>query len=169
MRALVGRNGLRLEPQIRAHAAELFGVLDDPALYRYTGGAPPASAAALEARLGRLESRNSPDGRVAWLNWVVRDIAGEVVGYVRATVDGPSAEIAYVIGQRFWRRGYAASATRTMLGELATAYGVTEATATVDDGNAASLALLRKLGFRLKAQGPAVGEATYARSLAGDV
>ena len=92
---------LVLEPQVAAHAAELFPVLDDPGLYDFIDDEGPASETALRERLARLESRRSPDGSEAWLNWVVRNAEGRVVGYVQATV-GPKheAEIAYVLGRR---------------------------------------------------------------------
>ena len=52
-----------------------------------------------------------------------------------------------------------------MLTELRAAYGVIRATATLDPQNAASLALLRKLGFRLFAESPAANEVSYELTL----
>jgi hypothetical protein len=76
---------LTLEPQRAQHAAEMFAVLSDPAIYEYENQ-PPASLEALRRRYAALESRRSPDGREQWLNWVIRLPAGEPIGYVQATV-----------------------------------------------------------------------------------
>jgi RimJ/RimL family protein N-acetyltransferase len=169
MRRLAG-DGLRLEPQVAAHAAELFAVLNDPELYRYTDDDPPVSEAALRDRLIRLEARRSPDGGEQWLNWVVRVGDGRVAGYVQATIaQNGEAEIGYVIGRGFWRRGIGAEAVRTMLGELAAGYGVSGVTANVSATNAASLALLSKLGFRYLGEGAADGDVRHVRALDGAV
>ncbi|MBI4922503.1 MAG: GNAT family N-acetyltransferase [Devosia nanyangense] len=159
--------GVMLEPQVAGHAAELFAILSDPALYAYLDEAPPADEATLRTRLARLESRLSGDGSEDWLNWIVRRPDGTMVGYVQATVyrDG-RADVAYVIGSAHWRRGYAAAATETMLGELAAAYGVTLAQTIVDPANAASIGLLRKLGFEQISDDTALPDIAFMKDLA---
>lgn len=165
MRALAAA-GLRLEPQVVAHAAELYRVLADPALYVFTDDQAPADEAALTARLRYLESRRSPDGTERWLNWVLRTSEGDVVGYLQATVRaGRQAEIAYMLGPAYWRRGYATTACGLMLAELRETYGVERVTATLDPQNSASLALLRKLGFRWAGEDRAANEVTYEKLL----
>ena len=62
---------LILEPQAVEHAAEMFQVLSDPAIYEFENS-PPQSSAWLEERFKKLESRASPDGMQHWLNWVIR-------------------------------------------------------------------------------------------------
>src|SRR4051812_44647123 len=85
-----------LEPQSAGHAAAMFDVLSDPALYEFEGE-PPASLEWLTQRFQRLESRRSGDGRQQWLNWVVRDRQAGLVGYVQATIPAAGrASIAYV-------------------------------------------------------------------------
>ncbi len=165
MRALAA-DGLTLEPQVAAHAAELFPVLRDPRLYTFTDDSEPVSEAWLRERFARLESRRSPDGSQHWLNWVVRDASGAAVGYVQATVaaDG-EAEIAYVFGRQYWRRGYGFAACTAVIAELAAAYGVTRVTATLDPDNAASLALLKKLGLGLVEESAEAHEVIFARDL----
>jgi len=95
MRRLVTKR-LILEPQVAAHAAEMFRVLSEPALYEFEN-APPTSAEVLHERFTKLESRRSPDGRQQWLNWVMRLRGDGLVGFVQATVfPDRSAGIAYV-------------------------------------------------------------------------
>lgn len=138
---------LVLEPQVAAHAAELFVVLSDPAIYEFEN-APPESEAWLEQRFARLESRCAANGEEQWLNWVIRLPSGAVAGYVQATVTSErAAQIAYELASKFWRQGIGSAAVDAMLGELAASYGVRTCAATLKSQNYRSLALLRKLGF----------------------
>jgi len=165
MRELAGE-GITLEPQVAAHAAALYAVLADPALYEFIDDKEPASEAVLRERLVRLESRQSPDGSEHWLNWVIRTADGEIAGYVQATVTPDhAAEIAYVLGRPFWRRGYGYAACTAMIRDLTATYGVTRLTATLDPANTASLALVRKLGLGLVWTNETANEAGYALDL----
>jgi RimJ/RimL family protein N-acetyltransferase len=138
---------LVLEPQQAAHAAEMFGVLSDPAIYEFEN-APPSSLPWLEQRYARLETRRSADGSEQWLNWVVRLPTGELAGYVQATVmPDSSAYVAYEFASRHWRQGIGGRAVRAMLAQLVEAYGVRTFVAVLKARNHRSLALLRSLGF----------------------
>lgn len=148
-----------LEPQVEAHAAEMFPVLCDSAIYQFEGE-PPPSLERLAAGYRRKETRESPDGTEKWLNWVVRLNSGELAGYVQATVvsDGRSY-VGYEFASRFWRKGIATSALQTMFAELARHYGVRELIAVLKVANFRSTGLLRKLGF---VEVPAEEQAQFA-------
>ena len=154
---------LQLEPQLQAHADEMFGVLSDPAIYRFENQ-PPASLAWLQQRFARLESRLSGDGSEWWLNWVLRlrpgrrdapDLPGgpgALIGYVQASLhigaDGrPQAWVAYVLASAHWQQGLATEAVAAMLDELAGPYGVRRALAVFKRDNQRSASLLQRLGF----------------------
>ena len=138
-----------LEPQVEAHAPEMFAVLSDPAIYEFEN-APPVSQAWLAERLRKLETRTSADGSEQWLNWVVRLPSGALAGYTQATVE-PSgvATVAYELASRYWRRGLGSCAVSAMLVELASAYRVHTFVAVLKARNFRSLALLEQLGFRV--------------------
>ena len=138
---------LTLEPQVAAHAEELFPILRDPALYEYEND-PPASLEALSERFTRLESRKSPDGNEQWLNWVIRLPTTGLIGFVQATVhaDGRAA-IAYELGSAYWGRGLGRRAVEAMMTELVEAYAVQRFSAVLKRPNQRSLRLLEKLGF----------------------
>jgi len=145
----IAADGLTLEPQVVAHAEEMFAVLSDPAIYEYENQ-PPASLASLCERYARLEARRSLDGHEQWLNWVIRLTSGELAGYVQATVvAGARAGIAYELSSRYWGRGLARRAVEAMIGELAVHYGVRTLTAVLKDANGRSRRLLEQLGFSL--------------------
>ena len=136
-----------LEPQCAAHAAEMFVVLSDPAIYEFENE-PPASEAWLTRRFEKLESRMSADGGEGWLNWVIRLPSSELAGYVQATVM-PSGEalLAYELASRFWRRGVASAALRAMMNELSSHCGVHHFFAVLKTANHRSMGLLCHLGF----------------------
>lgn len=140
---------LTLEPQIAAHAEEMFVVLSDPAIYEYENE-PPQSASGLRERFAELESRQSPNGREQWLNWVIRLPSKELIGYVQATVHpGGRAAIAYELNSAYWGRGLARQAVQAMIGELIQNYGVTLLTAVLKQQNQRSFRLLHRVGFTL--------------------
>ena len=143
-------DGLVLEPQTAVHAAEMFVLLSDPALYPYLDDGPPQDEAWLAARFARLETRLSADGSQHWLNWVIRAPQHGLVGFVQGTVyaDG-SANVAYLLGSAFRGRGWATRSTATLLQELADHYAVQRAFATVDKRNLDSIKLVTRLGFAI--------------------
>lgn len=144
---------LVLEPQVAAHADEMFLVLSDPAIYEFEN-APPASAAALRERYRALEARRSPDGRQLWLNWTVRvKDRGVAIGYVQATVlPGAMALVAYEFNSAWWGRGLASEAVAAVVRELRQRPGVTRFGAVFKTANERSRRLLARLGM-----GPAAG------------
>ncbi|TXS57981.1 GNAT family N-acetyltransferase [Streptomyces sp. t39] len=110
---MVETRRLSLVPLAVEDAEEMAGVLGDPALHTYIGGAPH-SAQALRARYERLVA-GSPDPSATWWNWVIRlreedRLAGTVQATVTATGRGHAAEVAWVTGTPWQRRGIAKEA-----------------------------------------------------------
>lgn len=145
---------LVLEPLESRHADELVGVLDDPALNRFTGDMPTGSDE-LRARLERQARGESPDGRDGWLNWVLRERAtGRPVGTVQATVpgrtEGKVAELAWVIGTGAQGNGFAKEAAATVA-EWLRAQGVVRLRAHIHPQHYASMAVARSAGLEATA------------------
>lgn len=148
MRRITAR-GCILEPQTRDHAAEMFQVLSDPAIYEFENSAPESEEWLIE-RYSRLESRASSDGREKWLNWVVQLPGGPLAGYVQATVlPSAVALIAYELNSGYWRQGIGSDAVAAMLEELRVYYRVHRYVAVLKSSNFRSLRLLRRLRFDL--------------------
>jgi RimJ/RimL family protein N-acetyltransferase len=136
-----------LEPQRVAHAAEMFSVLSDPAIYEHEGE-PPPSVERLADGYRRRESRVSPDGAEKWLNWVVRLPTGELTGYVQATVlPNGASYVGFEFASRYWRRGLGTASVSALLEELAASYGVHTFVAVLKTVNFRSMGLLSRLGF----------------------
>ncbi len=144
---------LVLEPQVAAHAEEMFSVLSDPAIYEIENE-PPSSPAWLRTRFTKLETRLSADGDEQWLNWVIRLADGGLIGYVQATIepDGRAA-VAYVLSSNYWGRGLARHAVEAMMVELAGHHSVRGFYAVLKQSNQRSLRLLERLGFTLALPG----------------
>jgi [ribosomal protein S5]-alanine N-acetyltransferase len=138
-----------LEPQIAAHAEEMFVVLSDPAIYEYENQ-PPPSLEWLRSRFMKLETRLSADGHEQWLNWVIRVPTSELIGYVQATVrPGGHAAIAYELSSAYWGRGLGRGAVKAMISELVDHYKVRSLFAVLKRENLRSVHLLERLGFSL--------------------
>jgi len=140
---------LRLEPIRAEHADGMFDGLRDASLYAYQTDEPPRDVASLRERYARLASGHSTDELAHWLNWIlVRRDDGATAGYVQATVEKglSSGEVGYLVLPAQQRRGFAGEAVEAMVRHLFAA-GVRTLRATVDVRNAASIALLERLGF----------------------
>ncbi|MEV6837156.1 GNAT family N-acetyltransferase [Streptomyces sp. NPDC051133] len=112
---------LTLLPLRGEHADEMAEVLSDPGLHTFIGGAPE-SAEALRARYDRWAA-GSPDPAQAWCNWVIRlrDPAcptGTLQATITADDRGATAEIAWVVGTPWQRRGIATEAARGLVAWL---------------------------------------------------
>jgi RimJ/RimL family protein N-acetyltransferase len=128
---------LDLEPLRIDHAAEMVGVLADPALYGFIGGRPPAEAD-LVARYTRQVSRAD------WLNWIVRERdTGKAIGTVQVTLRPDEAELAWVIATSAQGHGYATEATRAVIENLDADLLI----AHIHPDHAASNAVARHLGL----------------------
>ena len=140
---------LRLEPIRADHAGGMYDGLRDPSLYAYQTDQPPGDVASLRARYARLASGHSTDELAHWLNWIlVRRDDGAGAGYVQATVDKDraSAVIGYLVLAAQQRGGLGREAVAAVVEHLFAA-GVGRLQATIDARNAASIALVERLGF----------------------
>lgn len=136
---------LAIEPLREDHAEELYAALSDERVGRYLGGPDVESLDWLRDRIRRLIAGAPAGSGQEWWNAVVL-LDGVVIGRVEATLHDGDAEVAYVLGPRWWRQGYASEAAAWLLEELRAA-GVARAWATVLPGNAGSRGVLRRLGF----------------------
>lgn len=129
-------------------AADMVGVLSDPELYTFIGGAPP-TLRWLRERYAGLVVGHSPDGRQQWHNWIVRTPGGRAVGTVQATVtdEGRQAEIAWIVGAAFQGKGYATAAAVALV-EWLDGRGVETVTAHVHPEHQASMAVARRAGLQ---------------------
>jgi RimJ/RimL family protein N-acetyltransferase len=137
---------LVLEPLRPEHADEMVAVLDDPELHRWTGG-EPLGLEQLQQRYRAQARGRSADGSQRWLNWILRERAtGRAAGYVQATVEGGSADVAWVVGREFQERGYAREAAAAMVAWLRED-GVGAVSAHIHPDNVASQRVASAIGL----------------------
>ena len=126
----------------------MVAVLADERLYAFTGGRPP-TLDELRARYAAQVTGHSPDGAEEWRTWIVRvrEDAG-ASGYVQATItdEGRAADVAWVIGIPWQRRGYASEAAVALVAWLRSR-GVVLVTAHVHPDHAASAAVAERAGL----------------------
>lgn len=153
---------LDLLPLQVSHAAEMAVVLSDPALHTFIGGSP-STPEALRQRYERLVA-GSPDPAVSWCNWVLRETSeSRLVGTVQATVAGPTAEIAWVVGTPWQGRGYASEAARALVDHLSVR-SLHTVIAHIHPDHLASAAVARAAGLAPTAE-MQDGEVRWRRSL----
>ncbi|MCC3290816.1 GNAT family N-acetyltransferase [Arthrobacter sp. zg-Y1110] len=145
--ALIITERFTLEPLGVHHAAEMAKALAGTAIYKYIGGQAP-TAEELEKRYAAQSVGSSPDGRQTWLNWIIRE-QGRSIGFVQATVeaDGPTSDVAWVVGEAFQGRGAATEAARAMAAWLRHHQPSVRITASIHPENTASASVARHLGL----------------------
>ena len=130
-------------------------VLNDEALYEFIGGRPPTRRE-LRDRYAELVAARGPAGET-WLNWVVRSKSdGVAVGTLQATVSTtaagkPVAELSWVIGTRWQRRGFASEAAQSLVDWLGS-QGVEEVSAHITSCHRASETVARRIGLQPTAE-----------------
>jgi len=128
-----------------ADADDLAGLLEEPSLREWLAA---RDVGELRERFSAWESRRSPDGDEAWLNWVIRGRHdGRALGWVQATVRGDSASVAYAILPAERGLGAASDAVRALVRWLHDRLGVTTVIAEIDDANAPSARVAVAAGF----------------------
>lgn len=136
---------LDLLPLEAVYGEELAEVLADAWPHPFAGGLD-----ALRSRYARLIA-GSPDLAVSWCDWVIRlRDEGCLTGIVQATIaitgrDG-AAEIAWVVGTPWQRRGIAAEAARGLVAWLARR-AVRTVTAHIHPDHQASAAVATSAGL----------------------
>ena len=124
-------------------AEAMVEVLSAPAIYRFTGGAPPS----LPELRARYEAQVAGSGRLdeEWRNWIVR-IDGVPVGFVQATVTRARASLGWVIGAAWQGQGHASAAVSAMV-RILVSEGVGGFDAWIAPGHAASERVATRAGL----------------------
>jgi RimJ/RimL family protein N-acetyltransferase len=141
-------NRLDLIPITSALAPEMFQVLNDPVLYEYMTGSPPADVATLARQYELWEGLRSPDESELWLNWALRQKGNkQLVGHLQAGVLSDHAAVAWFLGVRWQHLGYATEAAKEVV-DLLLRLGVREIRASINPIHTASIRVAERLGLR---------------------
>lgn len=116
-----------------------FTIMSDPRAMRYWSTLPHASPAVTRAWLDQKLARTAAGGE----DFVIeRD--GELIGEVGA---GRLPDFGFMLRPDCWGQGYATEASAACIAHIFAARAIPTLEADVDPRNAASLAVLEKLGF----------------------
>jgi len=138
---------LTIEPVESRNSAVIQEIIADPEMAvtcDIPSAPPPDAASGWIARMKSLEEKGA--GRTFV---IVAD--GSVVGacgLYRIDREHGIAEMGFFVGKRYWRRGYASSAGRTLLARAFTGTGLRSVQASCLAWNAGAKATLKKLGFQ---------------------
>ena len=153
MSALFTTERLLLDALRPEDAPALFAYRSDPSVTLFQGFSPERLEDA-EAFIASGQGRafGTPE---AWCQLAIRERAGgALVGDLGARIHGheaSQAEVGFTIAPSHQRRGLATEAVTGLFGHLFEVLGVRRVVASVDPDNAASRALLGRLGMRQEA------------------
>jgi aminoglycoside 6'-N-acetyltransferase len=141
--------------RFRADDADAFATYrSDPDVARYQGWGTPFTVEQARRFIAELDGTH-PDTPAQWFQFAVTDGAsGQLLGDVAAGTDGGDPRLAVVgftIARAHQGRGYATEALTALLDHLFLHRGKHRVSATVDTRNAASVALLERVGMRREA------------------
>lgn len=117
-----------------------IGIMSNQVAMRYWSTLPHEDRSVTRAWLERMVAREGTGGQ----HFVI-ELGGVVIGEVGA---GRLPDFGFIIDPRFWGRGLATEAARAAIGHIFAHSDSAELRADVDPRNAASLAVLARLGFR---------------------
>ena len=145
---LIKTERLTLEPVLISHAKEMAILLKDPELYDFVPQDPP-EVSNLRKTYEVWSKRISPSRDELWFNWVARlNATNKAVGHFQAGVKSNSeSNVAYTVGLRYQRQGFATEALKSILAFLNSTMGVKTVKAWIDTRNKASIDLVKKIGM----------------------
>jgi RimJ/RimL family protein N-acetyltransferase len=132
----------------QADVAALHTVFSDPAVMRYWSSPPQKDIAAAEQLLAQIHTCFARRELFQW--GIARTEDDLVIGTCTLASLDPvhrRAELGFALGTAHWGRGYARAATSAVLDFAFDALALHRLEADVDPRNAASIALLERLGF----------------------
>ncbi|HEY4569498.1 MAG TPA: GNAT family protein, partial [Kribbella sp.] len=101
-----------------------------------------------EEVLAGIVERSARDDRPDYMLAITRPDDDHLIGFARIAPSGPwAAKLGYAIGADHWGHGYATDAARAMLRFAFTTLGRHRVTAAIGPENAASIAVVKHLGF----------------------
>ena len=146
---------LTIRPLTAGDGADVFAVFAAPEVMRFWNSAPPADVAEAGEWAACLEDMQR---RLGYAQWRVGErVSGRLVGIVglQPLDGGPDVELTYALEPSSWGAGYATEAGAATLEYGFERAGLERIISIAKPENAASVAVLRKLGLR------PLGEAEY--------
>ena len=140
---------LSLRQLRRSDVAELYAIFSDPIVVRYWGFARLTTLAEAEALFDEIEEGRRTDTLFQW-GITLKDV-DVVIGTTTIGAwerEHRRAELGFALQRAYWGRGYGAEAARATIDFGFRRMNLHRFEADADPRNDASLAILKRLGFR---------------------
>ncbi|AIS58501.1 Putative ribosomal N-acetyltransferase YdaF [Listeria ivanovii subsp. londoniensis] len=127
----------------------LFGYWSDDLVTKYMNIEPFQSLQPVEEMIRMLRQLEMEGKALRCV--IILQATGEIIGtcgFNYIDHENQRAEIAYDLGTRFWKRGYATEAVQALMEWGIESFKLHRMEAKVDPRNEASISLLEKLGFQ---------------------
>lgn len=156
--------GVELREWTSEDLDDLVDLLDEPDIARWTPMPSPFDVAAGIAYLKRAQQGRVTGQRI---QLAITADGGKPLGEVLLfgmDLGLKEAELGYLVGAPFRRRGLASGALGLLSGFAHSALGLSRLLLRIDPGNTASTAVARRCGFRLTGEPPILQEGPYGPS-----
>ena len=156
--------GVRLREWRSEDLDDLVRLLDEPHIARWT---PMPSPFDIEAGIAYLKRAYQGRASGQRIQLAITEDGGQPMGEVLLFgVDAglKEAELGYLVGAPFRRRGLASAALSLLSGYAHSTLGLSRLLLRIDPGNAASTAVARRCGYRLTGEPPIQQEGPYGPS-----
>ncbi|MBC1481873.1 GNAT family N-acetyltransferase [Listeria sp. FSL L7-1485] len=146
---MVKTERLFLSEMTLADTEILFGYWSDDSVTRYMNIEPFQSLQPVEEMIRMLRQLEIEGKALRCV--IILQATGEIIGtcgFNYIDHENQRAEIAYDLGMRFWKHGYATEAVQSLMKWGIESFNLHRMEAKVDPRNEASISLLEKLGFQ---------------------
>lgn len=146
---MVKTERLFLSEMTLADTEILFGYWSDDSVTRYMNIEPFQSLQPVEEMIRMLRQLEIEGKALRCV--IILQTTGEIIGtcgFNYIDHENQRAEIAYDLGMRFWKHGYATEAVQSLMKWGIESFNLHRMEAKVDPRNEASISLLEKLGFQ---------------------
>lgn len=140
---------LLLRPLRGDDAPGMYAIYSDPQTMKYWSSVPISSLESAVQMVAEDLKLQLDDTAAFWA--IVLPRTGRVIGkFTLIQIDRHNrrAEIGYVLNREFWRKGYGSEVLAAMLELFFLRFELHRLEADIDTDNIASIALLKKFGFR---------------------
>lgn len=145
---------LLLRPLEVSDAEDLFHIYSAPEMMKYLGGGPSSLDEERQRIAGHIEGYYEIHGFGLWA--VVLRETGKLIGrsgLLYPQINGRNeAELAYLVGRDWWRKGIATEAARAVLKVAEEQFNFSRVVAIIHPDNAGSIGVAKKLGFELESR-----------------
>ncbi len=146
---------LLLRPFDTVDVVAIHAIYSDPEVMRWVGTGPVHDLSETEAMLADYAAHQQAHGFSCWA--VVLRAGGRLIGDAGLMTRGDEVELGYTLARQHWGQGYGTEAARLCVQGAFHRFGLPGLIAISRPENAASIAVLTKLGFTADGQVRAYG------------